>query len=191
MIKAIIFDCFGVLTTDQWRAFVDSLPPDIDTAKARELNRQYDAGLLTAHEFIDQVAALTDQSPEKVAALLDNEANKNAMLLGYIGQLRNHGYRIGMISNVGTDWITKTFLTAEEQALFDDMIFSYEVGMTKPDPRIFHMACERLAVPPEEAVFVDDIASYCTSAEQEGLQTIVYEDFRQFKSALLQILSHD
>jgi putative hydrolase of the HAD superfamily len=189
MIKAVIFDCFGVLTTDTWLAFIDSLPPDVDVSQAREMNHQYDAGLITREEFLQGVHEVTGRYPEEVEKLLSAEIAKNTALLDYIRDLRGRGLTIGMISNVASNWIRDSFLSLEEQELFDAMILSFEVGMTKPDPRIFMLACERLRVGPHEAVLVDDIERYCAAARAEGLQAIVYSDMQQLKDDLEPILS--
>lgn len=188
MIKAIIFDCFGVLTTDTWRAFVDSLPETADILRARELNQQYDAGMLTKEEFLEQVQEATGHKPAQVEEMLDNEVTKNTPLLDYIRELRAKGFVIGLLSNIATPWITDAFLAPDEQELFDEMVFSFQVGITKPDPRIFMLTCERLRVGPHEAVLVDDIERHCTAAKGEGMQAIVYQDLRQLKSELEPIL---
>lgn len=188
MIKAIVFDCFGVLTTDTWRAFVDGLPPDADKQAARDLNHAYDAGMLTKDEFLKQVHAVTGHEPKQVETLLGNEIAKNAALLEYIRELKQN-YKIGLLSNIGSSWITDTFLNADEQALFDEMVFSYKVGMTKPDPRIFELACSRLGVNPREAVMIDDIESYCASAADLGMKAVVYKNLDQCRADITDILA--
>lgn len=188
MVKAIIFDCFGVLTTDTWRAFLDSLPETIDREPARQLNKAYDAGMIDKETFLEQVKEVTGRVPKQIESMLATEVVKNTALLAYIKELKAD-YQIGLLSNVATPWITDSFLTPEEQALFDAMVFSFEVGMTKPDPRIFLLACERLRVAPKEAVLVDDIDRYCEAAKDEGLQAVVYHDLTQLKQDLNGILS--
>lgn len=190
MIKAVIFDCFGVLTTDKWRAFVDGLPEGIDTKQARELNRQYGGGFIDKSEFLEQIAELTGHSIDKVEELLDNEDYKNTALLSYISELKRRGYKIGLLSNVASNWIRDKLLSADDQKLFDDMVFSYEVGMTKPDPRIFHHAVERLGVELDEAVLVDDIDRYGAVADGEGMKSVTYHDLKQAKDELEKILSN-
>jgi putative hydrolase of the HAD superfamily len=187
MIKAVIFDCFGVLTTDTWRAFIDSLPPDAEITRARELNHQRDAGVIDHDEFIDQIFELTGSYPKDIERMSANEVVKNDALLSYIRNLKQD-YTVGLISNIASNWIRESFLTAEEQELFDEMILSYEVGMTKPDPRIFMLACERLRISPEEAVLIDDVPGYCEAARAEKMHAIVYHDFKQMKSELEAIL---
>lgn len=189
MVKAIIFDCFGVLTTDTWRAFLDSLPDTVDSEAARRLNRAYNMGIIDENDFLTGIKKITDRNPEEVKRLLAHEIAKNTVLLDYIRELRSRGYKIGMISNVATNWIRESFLTPEEQDLFDAMIMSFEVGMTKPDPRMFILACERLRVGTHEAVLIDDIDRYCAAASAEGLKTILYTDFKQMKTELEQLLA--
>jgi putative hydrolase of the HAD superfamily len=60
--------------------------------------------------------------------------------------------------------------------LFDELIISAKVGMVKPDPRIFHLAVERLRVQPAEAIFIDDIEENVEAARGEGLIAIQYQD---------------
>jgi putative hydrolase of the HAD superfamily len=188
MIRSVIFDCFGVLTTDAWRAFIDNLPPGKNSGKAREVHRAYAAGLVSREECAKRIKELTGRKMVDNESLLGNEIVKNDVLLDYIRELKK-SYKIGMLSNVANNWIRDYFLTEDEQALFDEMIMSFEVGMTKPDPRIFLLACDRLRVGPHEAVLVDDVERYCEAARRERLQAIVYEDFEQLKHELNEILS--
>jgi epoxide hydrolase-like predicted phosphatase len=186
-VQAIVFDCFGVLTADTWRAFCDSLPQGPAVGQARELNHQYDAGLITREAFLNGIYELTGRRPVEVEKLLDNEITKNTLLFDYIRELKQH-YKIGLLSNVGTPWITDYFLTEQEQALFDEMVFSFQVGMTKPDPRIFQLVCERLQVEPAQAVMVDDIDRYCEAAREVGMKAVVYENFQQFRRDIAALL---
>lgn len=184
MIKALVFDCFGVLTTDTWRAFVDGLPEDIDKSRLHELNRQLDVGVLSHDDFKQQVFELTGSQPVEVERLLNNETVKNEALLNIIREQRQKGIKIGMISNVSTDWITESFLSDQEQALFDSMILSHQVRLIKPDPKIFELACQKLGVDTSEAVMIDDVERYCQAAEQTGMKSIVYTDLAKFKNDL-------
>ena len=188
MIRAIIFDCFGVLTTDTWRAFIDSLPENTDIESVREVHRSYDAGLISKSDSAEQIKEITGRTFTELEDAVGQEVVKNNALLDHIRDLREEGYKIGLLSNVASPWITDYFLTQKEQALFDEIVFSYQVGMTKPDPRIYKLICERLGVGTNEAVMVDDIDRYCTAAQAEGMQAIVYKDFAQFKRELVAIL---
>jgi putative hydrolase of the HAD superfamily len=50
------------------------------------------------------------------------------------------------------------------------------VGLHKPQPEIYRLACERLAVEPAEAVFVDDLRENCEGAEAVGMTALLHRD---------------
>ena len=183
--KALIFDCFGVLTTDYWREFVAALPARYQAA-ASDLNKAYDAGFITTADFLQQVASLTGKRPELIEHT-HGPATKNVQLLEYISTLKVN-YKIGLLSNIASDWITEEFLSSAEQQLFDAMIFSHTVQLTKPDHRIFELMAERLAVDPRDCVMIDDLETNCTGARETGMQAVVYQDFTVAKQQLEQIL---
>jgi len=187
-VKAIIFDCFGVLTADSWHEFRLSLPSVIQD-EASDLNLQYCAGTLDKKQFLGSVSKLTGQAVESIEHIIDNQQDKNHPLLNYIVQLKS-SYKIGLLSNVASSWIHDEFLNADEQKLFDDFVFSFQVGLTKPDLRIYKLAAKRLGVEPESCVFVDDTASYCAAAEQAGMKAVNYQNFGQMKNELSILLAN-
>ncbi len=189
MIRAVIFDCFGVLTHGSWKDFWSALPGEELRSKAKDLHRSYDIGGVTSEEFSRQLSELTSKPLNEIQTIFYN-ANpvKNLQLLNYIKSLKPT-YKIGLLSNVGTSWIEDKLLSPDEQALFDNMIFSYRVAMAKPDPRIYLLAARGLEVEPNECVFVDDIAEYCDAARGVGMQAIVYDLFSDFADSLSKILS--
>ncbi len=189
MIKAIIFDCFGVLSSSNWKEFWSSLPTQEQQDEARRLNRSYDANNISKEDFLQRLKAATGRSYKQIeATLFGGPERKNAQLLDYIKTLKPK-YKIAILSNIATDWITDELLTATEQSLFDDILLSFQLGITKPDPRVFHIAAKRLGLKTSECVLIDDIDRYCQAARAEGMQAIVYENFTQMKSELESMLS--
>ncbi len=175
--KALIFDCFGVLTTDVWREFLAKLPPDLQRP-ASDTNKAYDAGFVTTEEYLHQIEQITGVTPPMVES--SPGAAKNLELLEYIAQ-KKPDFKIGLLSNIGTDWITEHFLTRAEQQQFDVLVFSHHVGLAKPDPRIFEVMAERLQLEPSECLMVDDIEANSIGARIAGMQAVTYEDFEQAK----------
>lgn len=188
MIKAIIFDCFGVLTVDTWHAFLDSVPAGVDIQQARDLNRAFDSGFISHAEFYDGIEQLTGMRPTDIETVTDTDVAKNQALLDLITTLKSD-YKIGLLSNISSDWITRELLSPDEQGLFDTMLFSYQAGTAKPDPRIFEMICEQLGVQYNEALMVDDIERNILAAAELGMQGLVYTDFATFKTDLNQLLN--
>ncbi|MDO8591872.1 MAG: HAD family phosphatase [bacterium] len=189
MIKAIIFDCFGVLTQDGWKAFLASLPPGAGVETAKKLNHQYDAGLISLEKFLEGVQAATGHDFDVITSARSSEDAKNAQLVEYIRGLKKN-YKIGMISNVATNWVRDYLLTTEEQKLFDVMVFSFEVGTTKPDPRIYEEALSKLGVVAQDCVFVDDVERYCEAARVMGMKAVLYQDFEQMKTDMEKVISN-
>jgi putative hydrolase of the HAD superfamily len=119
---------------------------------------------------------------------LDNEIAKNEELLAYIKEIKPY-YKIGLLSNIGSNWIRNSFLSDEEQNLFDEMVLSYEVSMAKPDPEIFELVAKRLGETPSECIMVDDSEGHSSAAGETGMTAIVYKNFEQLKSELDPLLN--
>lgn len=188
MIKAILFDCFGVLTSDVWLAFCDSLPAGSDVAQASAINRAYDKGLISRQDFENGVKDVVGVFPPLLEDMEQGQMVLNKPLIDFIKLLKPN-YKISILSNIYGDWITTTLLEPSDHKLFDDILQSYEVGITKPDPRIYLLACERLGVAPNQAVMVDDRPSNVIGAIDAGLGGIIYSDFKSFKRELEQLLN--
>jgi HAD superfamily hydrolase (TIGR01509 family) len=58
--------------------------------------------------------------------------------------------------------------------LFDGVVISGEVGLHKPQPEIFRLGAERIGLPPEQCVFVDDLRENCAGAEAVGMTTVLH-----------------
>lgn len=166
---------------------MDNLPDEVDAEPVRSLNHAYGAGFIDRQEFVAGVQEFTGQDPPLTEDVVG--VAKNVVLLEYIRDLRHRGLKIGLLSNIASNWIRDTLLSPEEQALFDEMVLSYEVGMVKPDPRIFRLVCDRLGVEPAESIMIDDMERYCAAAEDEGMSAVVYRDFKQAKQEIESILN--
>jgi len=102
---------------------------------------------------------------------MEAEAAPRPAMLGAIGRLRARGLRTAALTN---NWATPGEITPARSlgSHFDAFIESSAVGLRKPDPRIYALACERLDVAPREAVFLDDIGANLKPARAMGLTTI-------------------
>lgn len=69
--------------------------------------------------------------------------------------LRERGLKVGLISNCSEEEVI-SFGQSGLAPYFDDVIFSYEVGVAKPNPEIYRLACDRLCVTPQESLFIGD-----------------------------------
>jgi putative hydrolase of the HAD superfamily len=96
-------------------------------------------------------------------------------MLRAVARLRQHGLRAGALTN---NWVREERDTGPHRlrAHFDVMIESQAVGLRKPDPRIYQLACRELGVAPTETAFLDDIGLNLKSARALGLHTIKVTD---------------
>jgi putative hydrolase of the HAD superfamily len=102
----------------------------------------------------------------------------NTELIDYARRLRPR-YRTGILSN--------SFVGAREREqaaygladLVDEIVYSHESGMSKPDPESYALACERLAVEPAQAVFLDDYEPNVEGARLAGMYAVLYRDNAQ------------
>jgi putative hydrolase of the HAD superfamily len=90
-------------------------------------------------------------------------------MLEAIRRIRASGLGVGALTN---NWIAEGEPTRDLSTHFDVFVESSVVGLRKPDPRIYQLTCERLAVRPAEAAFLDDIGSNLKSARALGMATI-------------------
>lgn len=99
-------------------------------------------------------------------------AEVRPLMIAAVAKLREHGLKVAALTN---NWVTDESYDARMEPLrrqFDVFVESCKVGLRKPDPRIYRLACERLAVAPERAVFLDDIGGNLKVAKGLGMTTI-------------------
>lgn len=190
-IKAIIFDCFGVLVDDSMNLFFETYlsdKPDI-VREIKEFDHQSTAGKITFVQLLEKISELTGLDDELVKTFLEKNP-ANIPLLSYIDKELKQTYKIGFLSNAADDWLDELF-TKEQQALFNDFVLSYQHGMNKPNPAIFKLSAERLGVNPADCIFVDDVAPYVDGALKAGMTAIRYSSFDQFKYDIEAVLSKE
>jgi putative hydrolase of the HAD superfamily len=181
--RALVVDFGGVLTTNIWRAFGQfceavGLPEDSvlelfrSDPEALALLRKLETGELEPEEFEPRFGALlgvkeTDGLIDRLFAGLEPEET----MIEALRKAREGGIRTGLISN---SWGLGIYDRGAPTDLFDASVISGEVGLHKPQPEIYELACERLGVKPAEAVFVDDLRENCEGAEAVGMTALLH-----------------
>ncbi len=180
MIKAIIFDCFGVLMIDAITAYQD-LHPDV-AADLDDLDRQADAGFISQAEQIEGYKKLTGDDEQTIVSYLAKEHRLNEPIVNMIMQLKG-AYKVGMLSNIGAKWYEQ-LVPEYVRELFDVTVLSNEIGMVKPYPEIFEYLINQLGMKPDEVLFIDDILDNCEGARAVGISAIHYTNFSALKQNL-------
>ena len=185
VIKAIIFDCFGVLTEDGWLAFCHTYMNDSNQEALRYINHQADKGLVSYEQFLDTVCELTGAPRSEAHQVITTMHHPNKPLFQYIQKLKQADYTLGIISNVG-DELT-SFLPQTYVNLFDEITLSYHVHAIKPDPVIYNYHLEKLGLPAKDCVFIDDREPNVAGARQVGMQALLYKNVKELEGNLQQL----
>ena len=195
---AVIFDWGGVLTPPiaalvrawaeadmiDWDSYVTAVGPWLaaayDPDGAPNPVHQLERGETTAAEFELLLAAKlmrTDGLPVVaegiLARMLGISGEPVTLMYDLIRELRGRGLKTALLSN---SWDITGYPREDFPALFDAVVISGEVGMRKPESRIFQHTVALLGVEPGECVFVDDIAANITAAEALGMTGIHHND---------------
>jgi putative hydrolase of the HAD superfamily len=85
------------------------------------------------------------------------------------------GRRMGMLTNNVREWepLWRAKLPVDE--IFEVVVDSGFVGYRKPDREIYDLTLERMGVPAEECLFVDDIDVNCDTARELGMSAVHYQ----------------
>ena len=189
MIEAVIWDFGGVLTSSPFAAFARfeaerGLPADI-IRRTNAANHLENAWAKFERAEVD-IEAFDQLFADESLALGAEVRGKDVLPLLF-GDLRPEmvealkrvktKFRTGCITNnlpanaIGSAG-GRTLYIAEVMALFDHVIESAKIGLRKPDPRIYRMMVEALAVDPRACVYLDDLGVNLKPAREMGMTTI-------------------
>lgn len=189
MIRAVFFDFGGVLIRDEdnsergvWEKRLGLSPGELSaTVFGSEAAARASVGEITTAEVWRQIGErlqLDDEQRRQLQADFFRGDNLNVELLEFAGALRPQ-YRLAILSNAWSGARQVFSQVYGLDAVFETMIISAEIGLAKPDPRIYHLAVERLDVRPEEAIFLDDRLENIEAAQAVGLCAVHFRDNAQ------------
>jgi epoxide hydrolase-like predicted phosphatase len=183
-VKGLLVDFGGVLTSnvfDSFRAFGEQEGLDPQTVKrafredreALGLLRELERGDIAVEEFEPRFGERIGVSDtDGLVARLFGGVGPDERMLDAVRRAGAAGVRTGLISNSWGTGIDYDESLLDE--LFDGIVISGDVGMHKPEPAIFMLGAERIGVPPEECVFVDDLRENCQGAEEVGMTAVLH-----------------
>ena len=198
-INAVVFDIGGVLVKtprtawqQKWEAILGMPAGQLDhsmqaTWKAGSL------GSLTLEQVHRQTASVLGIGPDQVGLLMDD------MWREYLGFLNEELYTYfkNLRPKFGTALLSNSFTGARhkehERYGFEDscdlIIYSHEVGLLKPNPQIYALACKTLQREASEIIFVDDLDMMVDAANSVGMHGVVHKTNRQTLASIDRLLS--
>jgi epoxide hydrolase-like predicted phosphatase len=197
--KAIIFDLGGVLlrTTDfkpreqlaaclymSWYQLEEFIFGGESGDRAQR-------GEISVQQHWENLRQQINYSPQEFQSLLDTffaHDEIDESLIYYVHELHKT-YKTALLSNAWNDLRQVIREKWQFEDAFDAMIISAEVGLVKPDPRIFQLAVDRLGVQANRTVFVDDQQRNVRGAKAVGLKAIQFQTAQQMRFDLEQLLN--
>ena len=204
MFTAVLWDFGGVILSSPFEAFnryeqANDLPTDfIRTVNSTDPHTNAWARLersdISALDFDAAFAADSEALGHRipgadVLALLAGEVRPE--MVAALDTVKAAGYRIACLTNnVSGEHASaeRTDTIAGIMARFDAVIESSKVGVRKPEPRFYEIACETLDVAPSACVFLDDLGINLKPAAAMGMTTIKVLNAQQALTGLSGIL---
>jgi epoxide hydrolase-like predicted phosphatase len=191
----LLVDFGGVLTTNIWASF-DAFCANEGLERgtvlelfrgdgeALALLRSLERGAVSDEEFEADFGELLGVAPEGLIERLFAGLGPEERMIGAVKRARESGVRTGLISN---SWGTGIYERAPLR-IFDATVISGDVGLHKPQPEIYILGAERIGIPPEQCVFVDDLRENIAGAEAVGMAGILHRDPAETIAALEEAL---
>jgi putative hydrolase of the HAD superfamily len=186
----LILDYGNVLTRSQDQAWMEEAARRLGAEPAAfraaywRHRHAYDADL-PAVDYWRRVLVASRPAPDRgptpaeVAWLVECDVASWAVYRDEVwtlaAEFRRAGGRVGFLSNSGPEVMARVRADRPLEARFDAVIVSCEVGVCKPDPGIYRLCLERLGLPAEDTLFVDDRADNIAGAARVGLRTLHWE----------------
>lgn len=196
-VGAVVFDLGGVLIDWNPRHLYRRLFDDVAAMEdflshvcTVAWNRQHDLGR-PFDETVAELAVLFPEHAELIRAFRDRWSEMVAGDIGetvdVLAELRGASVPLYALTN----WSAETFPSMRRRFpflnWFQGVVISGEVGIAKPDVRIFHLLCERYGLEAERLLFVDDSPANVAAARQAGLQGALYTGAGALRSQLLRL----
>jgi putative hydrolase of the HAD superfamily len=190
MIKAILFDCFGVLVGKgfEYTYRLGGGDPLKDSDFINDTLGQANLGLISDDEFRQAMSQKLGLSLDEWQQVVTEAEQPDLELLAYIKQLRVN-YKTAVLSNANSGVVERKIGPDRIKDCFDVVVISADIGLIKPDPQAYEYAADKFGVALDECVFIDDSAWFVDEARQIGMQAIEYQNFGQMKVELAKILA--
>lgn len=189
MIRAVIFDCFGVLITDALQVVRDEIgrtnPEGAD--EISDIVQAVNRGMIEPGESNDRIAAILGVSVTEYRGRLAEGEVKDERLMTYIQELKRD-YKTAMLSNIPGASLRRRFSPEELRGCFDVVVASGDIGFAKPEAEAYEYVADQLGVRLDECIFTDDRELFCEAARAVGMRAIEYRSFTQFRRDLEGVL---
>jgi len=195
-IRSLLLDFGGVISQPQNKNHLDNMLKILNqnTSNFEDIYRKfrgnYDNGTLSGEEYwintINHIGYRLNKNEikELISEDIKSWMKINDKMFSFIMDVRKRVYNLSIISNMPVDLLYYMKKHLDWLEIFDELTFSCEIGVNKPDPRIFLHCIDRINVSPNECLFVDDSMENVKGAIMVGLNAIHFTSFDEFSEEL-------
>jgi epoxide hydrolase-like predicted phosphatase len=192
-IKAIIFDAGGVYLEGNFTDFVNKSYKVLGINKTFSTKEEvvFDSNLNLGRVSLEECfrkyfgVPINESQMQEIIELWKTTWKLAPQMEDFVKKL-SEKYSLAILSN--SDLVNS--LEYKKKGWynpFDLLVLSHEVGILKPDKRIYELTVERLGLPGEACVFIDDQGKNLAPAAEFGMSTILYRNLEQLKDELERI----
>lgn len=191
-IRALILDYGGVISQPQNPQNVNNIHQILNQVDKNfyqiylSKRASYDSGHISGEAYWKSILQHYGLEPENsiISKLIQEDVKSwtdiNHSMIQFLKENRSKVYKLAIISNMTRDTLVFMRDHFDWLELFDELIFSCDLGINKPDKRIYEACLNKLDLPPYECLFVDDSASNIKGALEAGINTIHFKSFPEF-----------
>jgi len=201
-LRAVVFDLGGVLELDvielvdhgldtRWEARLGLQAGELEH-RMKPFWRAGSVGACTEEEVHQGMQERLGMSQEQVEEYMSEMwdwycGRLNVPLADYFRRLRPR-YQTAILSNSFVGARREEQQRQQVEDMCDLIIYSHEVGLAKPDRRIFELTWQRLGVQPTEMLFLDDVEGHVRAAHACGIHAVLFQETTQAIAALEAVL---
>ena len=186
-LEAIIFDVGGTYLEGSFVDFVNKsygvlgISNIFSTDKEVCFDSDFNKGVITGEECFRKFfgVSISEEQMEKIKSIWTSTWIATDEMLELVKNLKKH-YRLAILSN--SDLLNaKKFLNNGWYSYFDCLVLSHEIGVLKPDKKIYKITLDKLNLEAQECLFIDDQQDALKPAREMGMKTILFKSAEQLK----------
>lgn len=151
--------------------------------------RAFFHGQISEEEYLNRIIAKNGWkiSNERLKSIIRENFREIEGTRQIIEKLKSNGFKLGLISVHGKEWIDYANQKFDYHRLFDSVMYSFEIALSKPDKKAYRLMMEKLDSKPEECIFIDDQQKNLDPAIELGMKAILFKNAGQLEKDLRQM----
>lgn len=196
-IKVIIIDFGGTFFTTGTGIAIDKVAKKLQLPRRnielilrdKGFGALYRLGKIDAKTFWDRAKKnlnINSERAKEIELIWHSSYKPNRGMRVLVKKLRKK-YKVVVVSGNAPERVKYLKSKYSLDKLFDDYFFSFEYGVTKPNPKLFKIALDKLNIEPEECLIIDDSKKTIDKAKKLGCKMVLFKNAEQTTKDLIKL----